>query len=50
LTRLAKHYGLIAEESLLRRGRGLRHWGAAGYRPSLDGERRDENQTGDQKA
>jgi hypothetical protein len=44
------HYRLIAEESLLRRGRGLRHWGAAGYRPSLDGERRDENQTGDQKA
>jgi hypothetical protein len=50
LTRLAKHYGLIAEESLLRRGRGLRHWGAADYRPSLDGERRDGSQAGDQKA
>jgi hypothetical protein len=45
LTRLAKHYGLIAEDGP-RRGRGLRHWGEADYRPSLDrwrgdGQRRD---------
>lgn len=50
LTRLAKHYGLIAEGRLQRRGRGLRHWGAADYRPSLDGERPDESPADDQGA
>jgi Domain of unknown function (DUF6456) len=49
LTRLAKHYGLIAEGRLQRRGRGLRHWGASDYRPSLDGESRDESQADDQE-
>jgi hypothetical protein len=47
LTRLAKHYGLIAADGP-RRGRGLRHWGEADYRPSLDAWRDDENQRGDQ--
>jgi hypothetical protein len=41
LTRLAKHCGLIGEEGGDRRGRGVRHWGAADYRPSLDAWRRD---------
>ena len=35
LTRLAKHYGLIAEARY--RQRGLRHWGEADYRPRIDG-------------
>ncbi|MGK2922913.1 MAG: DUF6456 domain-containing protein [Methyloceanibacter sp.] len=35
LTRLAKHYGLIAEAR--HRQRGLRHWGEADYRPRIDG-------------
>ncbi|HZP10441.1 DUF6456 domain-containing protein [Methyloceanibacter sp.] len=34
LTRLARHYGLIAEARGGRRG--LRHWGSADYRPTLD--------------
>ncbi len=34
LTRLARHYGLIAEARGGRRG--LRHWGAEDYRPTLD--------------
>lgn len=37
LTRLAKHYGLIAEEPV-RRGRALRHWSDADYRPRIDGD------------
>lgn len=32
LTRLAKHYGLIADPQA-QRGRVLRHWGEADYRP-----------------
>lgn len=36
LTRLARHYGLI-EEAAPPRSPGLRFWGAAGYRPSIDG-------------
>jgi hypothetical protein len=49
LTRLAKHYGLIAEDRLERRGgHGIRHWGDADYRPSLDGGRTAEDQRGDQ--
>jgi hypothetical protein len=39
LTRLARHYGLIAEARGGRRG--LRHWGAEDYRPTLDAWRRD---------
>jgi hypothetical protein len=39
LTRLARHYGLISEtgplSSLRRR---LQHWGAADYRPRVEGE------------
>jgi uncharacterized protein DUF6456 len=35
LTRLAKHYGLIAEARY--RQRGLRHWGEADFRPRIDG-------------
>ena len=42
LTRLARHYGLISEESVeARRGR-LRHWGSDDYRPTLDAWRKDE--------
>jgi hypothetical protein len=35
LTRLARHYGLIAPEPAPGRQR-LRHWGEEGYRPTLD--------------
>jgi uncharacterized protein DUF6456 len=35
LTRLARHYGLIAPEPPLS-ARRLRHWGEEGYRPNLD--------------
>jgi hypothetical protein len=42
LTWLAKHYGLISEDNLDRRGRGLRHWGASDYRPSIDGLRDED--------
>ena len=45
LTRLAKHYGLIGEDSE-RRGRAMRHWGEGDYRPSIDGWRRDEGSRG----
>jgi len=44
LTRLAKHYGLIAEGRPSRRG--LRHWGEADYRPRIDGGREDEDELG----
>ena len=47
LTRLAKHYGLIGDDSA-RRARGLRHWGESDYRPSLDGWRRDEGSRSNQ--
>ncbi len=40
LTRLARHYGLIAEKKPRRRG--FAHWGDAGYRPRIDGEQADE--------
>jgi hypothetical protein len=37
LTRLAKHYGLIAaDETRQGKSRGLRHWGSEDYRPTLD--------------
>lgn len=45
LTRLAKHYGLIGDDST-RRARGLRHWGESDYRPSLDGCGRDQGSRG----
>jgi hypothetical protein len=47
LTRLAKHYGLIAERRFLRRG--LRHWGDTDYRPRIDGVP-DENRSGENEA
>ena len=40
LTRLAKHYGLIADPKA-RHGRGMRHWGEADYRPRIDGAEQD---------
>jgi hypothetical protein len=46
LTRLAKHYGLIAGGNSARGGRGLRHWGEADYRPTLDGWTQEESQNG----
>lgn len=48
LTRLAKHYGLIAEDRATRRGRGLRHWGEADYRPTLDGWKQEESRDGEE--
>lgn len=35
LTRLAEHYGF--QDRAVGRRTGLRHWGAAGYRPEIDG-------------
>jgi hypothetical protein len=43
LTRLARHYGLISDESKEPRRRGVRHWGAADYRPTIDGEGGNRN-------
>jgi Domain of unknown function (DUF6456) len=37
LTRLARHYSLIGDGMQAPARRGLRHWGSADYRPSLDG-------------
>ena len=36
LTRLARHYGLDVPSDLARRRKGIRHWGSADYRPTLD--------------
>ena len=44
LTRLAKHYGLIAPDHSPRRH--LRHWGTSDYRPRVDGGEEDEGQCG----
>jgi hypothetical protein len=41
LTRLARHYGLIGGDDRKPPRRGLRHWGAADYRPTLDAWRKD---------
>ncbi|MGF7160466.1 hypothetical protein FHS85_002089 [Rhodoligotrophos appendicifer] len=35
LTRLARHYGLLADPAAAARPRPLRHWGAADYRPEM---------------
>jgi hypothetical protein len=43
LTRLAKHYGLIASDAAARRKTGLRHWGTEDYRPTLDAWRKDKS-------
>lgn len=37
LTALARHYGLIAEAPPVAGAARVRHWGADGYRPSIDG-------------
>lgn len=44
LTRLAKHYGLIAADDAAPRRRGLRHWGSEDYRPTLDAWRKDRTE------
>ena len=36
LTRLARHYGLDVPSDLPQRRKGIRHWGSADYRPTLD--------------
>jgi len=36
LTRLARHYGLIADGAPRPTRRGLRHWGSDDYRPTID--------------
>jgi uncharacterized protein DUF6456 len=36
LTRLAGHYGLIADDTKRPASRGLRHWGSDDYRPTID--------------
>jgi len=43
LTRLAKHYGLIASDAAAQRKTGLRHWGTEDYRPTLDAWRKDKS-------
>jgi len=43
LTRLAKHYGLIASDAAARSKTGLRHWGTEDYRPTLDAWRKDKS-------
>jgi uncharacterized protein DUF6456 len=51
LTRLGKHYGLIAADKPPRRG--LRHWGEPDYRPRIDGaagDETDDNELGSGKA
>ena len=48
LTRLARHYGLISDDRSAQRGRrGLRHWGSAGYRPTLDAWRKETKASGE---
>lgn len=37
LTRLARHYGLLACAEPGQRGNTIRHWGTADYRPNIDG-------------
>ncbi len=42
LTRLARHYGLIAGDGRdRRRSGGVRHWGSEDYRPTLDAWRKE---------
>lgn len=38
LTRLARHYGLLRPPATSARPSGIRHWGAADYRPVIDAE------------
>jgi hypothetical protein len=47
LTRLGRHYGLIGDGTRAPARRGLRHWGSADYRPTLDAWRKDSAVTGD---
>lgn len=41
LTRLARHYGLIADAPVKSVRRRLRHWGSEDYRPTLDAWRNE---------
>ena len=41
LTRLARHYGFIGGDAKKPPKRGVRHWGTADYRPTLDAWRKD---------
>jgi hypothetical protein len=43
LTRLARHYGLIGDGTQRPARRGLRHWGAKDYRPTIDAWRSDRS-------
>ena len=47
LTRLARHYGLIAEARHMPARRGLRHWGSEDYRPTIDAWRDDRGARAD---
>jgi hypothetical protein len=47
LTRLARHYGLIADGTPRPARRGLRHWGSDDYRPTIDAWRSDRSEGGD---
>jgi hypothetical protein len=46
LTRLARHYGLIADGPQRPARRGLRHWGSDDYRPTIDAWRSDRSDAG----
>jgi hypothetical protein len=43
LTRLAKHYGLIAADEVALRKTALRQWGTDDYRPTLDAWPKDDS-------
>jgi Domain of unknown function (DUF6456) len=47
LTRLARHYGLIGNETQRPERRGLCHWGSDDYRPTLDAWRSDARSEGE---
>lgn len=47
LTRLARHYGLIADGTQRPARRGLRHWGSDDYRPTIDAWREEGSHGGD---
>lgn len=47
LTRLARHYGLIADDTQRPAKRGLRHWGSEDYRPTIDAWRSGRSAEGE---